>query len=186
MLTKPTKKEDLFPPIHSLEEHDWEKKLKQFLSSFDVPLPEPVTINEIETLENKLKKKLPKPLNEFLRKIGPLHLDIKFLNLDKILLFNDISITKNLNSNDQKYVSELIAFADHLGSGDFYGIDPEGNVCLVSHDPLAILGKGRSFFSMLEMMLIDLYTGYYGWPDKEIIILADQAKQEKIGYTCFR
>ena len=75
----------------------------------------------------------------------------------------------------------MIAVMDYLGTGDFVAWDRNsGNFVLVGHDPAGIRPWRPTFDDCIREQCIELAAGYYGWPDKEIEQLVENAKKSLV------
>ncbi|MEZ6048770.1 MAG: SMI1/KNR4 family protein [Planctomycetaceae bacterium] len=180
-INKPTTEADIYPPFEKIGDEGWDSKLRDFLTSFEVPLPQPVSAQEIDYRESALSLSLPAPIRTFLMEFGPVSFDyVEVLPIPQISKASELWFAEQLEANLDNYI--IVANAG--GTDDHFLIDLESGKCLLTrHYPAEIQPCLASFSDLIRIACVELYTGYYGWDDPELYEMCTNVMEKLFGYS---
>lgn len=178
-LERPRSIADLEPPFRHIGEVGWDERFRALLRQYDVPLPEPVSAAALESVEEGLGVRLDKAVREFLLSIGPVDFnELRLLSLPEIKSLEGVWFAEHLDPATRARLPGIIAILDYLGTGDFIGWErASGRFVLARHDPAGIFTWMPTFDDCVREQCIGLASGYYGWPDDDLIELVEDAKR---------
>lgn len=181
---KPRSKNDLLPPFERIGEPGWDARIREFLTSYDVPLPEPASAASLDACEQRLGVSLHPSHRLFLETIGPVAMDyVQFFPADEIRR-PDEWFVDSLPDEDRARLDSFVRVADAGGSDDVFTLHlPGGGVYLLSHYPASHTQCLETFDDLVRIATINIHTGYYGWPDKEIAEMAQELMEELFGFV---
>ncbi len=169
-LNKPKTEDDLLPPFAVVGEPGWAERLRVWLADFDFRFAEPSTEVEIAAAESRLGGvRLPEDWRAFLLAFGPLNLDgAQLSGPEQITRLDRIWFRSHLAERDQALLAHLLQVGE-CGSDNFVAFNTrDGWVCECSLDPGGLWDWCPSFSDFLRVQLIQLWSGYYGWPDESV------------------
>lgn len=123
------KKEDILIPFEKIGENDWEKKSKLIIESlaenWSNKLKEPISLEEIEKLENRLGTTLPNGLKMFYNTFGIADIGEELQNFEDIIWIKELWGDNNpygpeFTKEDNIVLPHLISFSDYLGNGNMF------------------------------------------------------------------
>lgn len=123
------KKKDVLIPFKKIGENNWEKKSKLIIESlaenWDNELKEPISLEEIEKLENRLGTTLPNGLKIFYNTFGIADIGEELQNFEDIIWIKELWGDDNpygpeFTKEDNIVLPHLISFSDYLGNGNMF------------------------------------------------------------------
>ncbi|HEX8465754.1 MAG TPA: hypothetical protein VF627_14150 [Abditibacterium sp.] len=179
MLQKPKSKFDLMPAFNRIGDADWDTKLRQILVDYEVPLPAPCSQVELADCEKRLGFALPYSFRLFLNTMGPVDFSgIRVLAPKEVKTAEGFWFASYFSEEDRNRLSGMLEVAEAV-SDNIYVVELQSSKCgLCSHDPPGFFEWLPSFDALIQVAVIDLSWGYYGWPDDEIEEMAEQLRAE--------
>jgi len=145
------KKEDIIIPFDKIGEDNWESKTQLIIQSiaenWDNELKEPISIEEIQELENRLGTTLPNSLKIFYQKFGLADIgeqlqDLKEIGWIKNIWAEQPQYEPDFTEEDKIYFPFLISFSDYLGNGNMFCFHSETKeIYYFDHDNMPYLTK---------------------------------------------
>lgn len=181
---KPRTVDELPLPFLNIGEPGWVNRTHDVLTSFGVPLPEPVRLEELAECERRLGLELPTSCRRFLLELGPLDIDeFRFLPPREILPMSGFYAADLFDPGSRRRLQELVSVAEYCGTDDPFAIDQRScEVCRVGHDPPGLSLTMPSFDVLVRCALLGLACGYYGFPDASVQSLVEQARFALTGH----
>ncbi|MDO5652341.1 MAG: SMI1/KNR4 family protein [Moraxella sp.] len=150
-MLKINKKEDVLTPFDKIGEDNWESKTKLIIQSiaenWNKELKEPISMEEIQELENRLGTTLPNSLKVFYQKFGLADIGEKLQDIEEIDWIKNIWAEEpqygpDFTEEDETYLPFLISFSDYLGNGNMFCFHSETKeVYYFDHDNPPYLTK---------------------------------------------
>jgi len=145
------KKEDIIIPFDKIGEDNWENKTQLIIQSiaenWNDELKEPISIEEIQELENRLGTTLPNSLKSFYQKFGLADIgeqlqDLKEIGWIKNIWAEQPQYGPDFTEQDKIYLPFLISFSDYLGNGNMFCFHSETKeIYYFDHDNKPYLTK---------------------------------------------
>lgn len=181
MLKKPESKKELIPPFRWIGEEGWEEKARQILLDYEVPLPKPATAEEIQQCEERLGIVLPEPFKLFHRTLGPVDFSsFLFFNVMDVEIATNVYFYDFLNGQDRAALPNMILIGEP--ADDYLVLDLQNGRCAgCYHDPPGFAHWLPSFHELIQCAFIYLCCGYYGWPDDQLELWAEELVFELYG-----
>ena len=146
------------------------------------PLPTPSSSEEIRALEARTGLPLQSSYGQFLTAIGPLDTNsFQFLPPSEVEPASTVWFAAAMRESDVELSKRMLRVAEY-GGEDPMVLDTEtGRCCLCSHDPVGFSDYLESFDDLVRLAFLFLPTGYYGWPDRAVDQLVEEAQLEMFG-----
>lgn len=145
------KKEDIIIPFDKIGEDNWESKthliIQSIAENWDDELKEPISIEEIQELENRLGTTLPNSLKIFYQKFGLADIgeqlqDLKEIGWIKNIWAEQPQYGPDFTEEAKIYFPFLISFSDYLGNGNMFCFHSETKeIYYFDHDNTPYLTK---------------------------------------------
>ncbi|WP_113652166.1 SMI1/KNR4 family protein [Pedobacter namyangjuensis] len=122
-------KEDIIIPFDKIGEDNWESKTQLIIQSiaenWNDELKEPISIEEIQELENLLGTTLPNSLKIFYQKFGLADIgeqlqDLKEIGWIKNIWAEQPQYGPDFTEEDKIHLPFLVSFSDYLGNGNMF------------------------------------------------------------------
>ncbi len=169
MVSKPASKAGMMPPFERIGERCWADKLRSFLTSYGVPLPDCATESELKDCERRIGTSLPPPIRQFLEMFGAVSFDYVTVFAPIDIRIPDEWFSETLPDETKSQLKEFIRVADAGGTGNVFVLHiPTGVIHFLSHDLLSNQRCLASFDDLIRIACISIHAGYYGWPDDDI------------------
>jgi len=123
------RKEDIIIPFDKIGEDNWESKTQLIIQSiaenWNDELKEPISIEELQELENRLGTTLPNSLKIFyqifgLPDIGEQLQDLKEIGWIKNIWAEQPQYGPDFTEEDKIHLPFLVSFSDYLGNGNMF------------------------------------------------------------------
>ena len=123
------KKEDIIIPFEKIGDNDWELKTKIIIESlaenWSNELESPISIEEINNLENRLGTTLPNGLKIFYNTFGIADIGEELQNFEDMMWLKDLwdendPYGQEFTKEDKISLPYLISFSDYLGNGNMF------------------------------------------------------------------
>lgn len=123
------KKEDIIIPFEKIGDNDWEVKTKIIIESlaenWSNELESPISIEEIDNLENRLGTTLPNGLKIFYNTFGIADIGEELQNSEDMMWLKDLwdendPYGQEFTKEDKISLPYLISFSDYLGNGNMF------------------------------------------------------------------
>ena len=123
------RKEDIIIPFEKIGEIGWEEKTKSIIESlaenWSKDLEKPISITEINKLENRIGTSLPDGLKIFYNTFGISDIGEELQNFDDIMWIKELWGEDNpygpeFTEEDNIPLQHLISFSDYLGNGNMF------------------------------------------------------------------
>jgi len=123
------KKKDIIIPFDKIGETNWETKTELIIQSiaenWNDELKDPILIDEIQKLENRLGTTLPDSLKTFYLKFGLADIGEQLQDLNEIGWIKDIwaenpEYGPDFTEADKLHLPFLVSFSDYLGNGNMF------------------------------------------------------------------
>ena len=181
MLKKPESKNELLPPFRWIGEEGWESKARQVLLNYEVPLPAPTTLEEIQDIEERFSITLPESFKLFHTTFGAVDFDhFSFFPLADLQSATDVYFLDFLDEDNKTALRKMVLIGEP--ADDYLALDIETGSCAgCYHDPPGLANWLPSFHELIQCAFILLCCGYYGWPDEELGLWAEELISELYG-----
>ena len=122
-------KSEIIVPFEKIGDDNWTEKTRIIISelaeNWNDELKEPISIETISELENKLKSELPKNLKLFYLNFGIAGIGEELQDFSEIGWIKDIwkdepQYGPDFTEEDKKHLPFLISFSDYLGNGNMF------------------------------------------------------------------
>lgn len=177
---KPISISDIALDFTTVGDEGWTNPIVGLLKSYGVPLPSPLSEDEINVIKDRCGGAIPDQYALFLRTLGPLNLDfVEFLRPAKVTTadktwFGDVATGMDLDALKQQ-----LAIIDLGGSGNFLSLNLQNNdIHYLCHDPIGMPVAFHSFDDLIKWAVSHVFVGEYGWPDEAIDKLVDQYQSQ--------
>ena len=124
------KKEDILIPFDRIGEQGWDVNVSAILLSISElwgagKLPDPIEMQQIIELENRLGTSLPQGLKLLYQTFGIANIGEELMSFSDMGLLNDIwkdvpQYGPEFTDEDKIYLPHLITFSDYLGNGNMF------------------------------------------------------------------
>jgi SMI1 / KNR4 family. len=172
------KKEDIIIPFDKIGDANWDTKteliIQSIVENYDDELKDPISIDEIQKLENRLGATLPDSLKTFYQKFGLADIGEQLQDLNEIGWIKDIwkdepEYAPDFTNSEKKHLPFLISFSDYLGNGNMFCFHSETKeIFYYDHDTKPYLTKMFDRVDdYLKGCLIFAQTDFYGDVDSE-------------------
>ncbi len=145
------KKEDIIIPFNKIGEENWEVKTKLIIDSFaeiwENDPKEPISADDIEKLEQRLKTTLPEALKCFYKTFGLADIGEQLQDFQDMEWIKDIwadapQYGPDFTEEDKKILPYLVSFSDYLGNGNMFCFHSETKeIFYFDHDTKPYLTK---------------------------------------------
>ncbi|KAF2341154.1 SMI1/KNR4 family protein [Flavobacterium tistrianum] len=128
-MTDINQKSDIIIPFEKIGDIGWDEKSKLIIESlaenWSNELKSPISIEEIENLEKRLKTTLPSGLKTFYNTLGIADIGEELQSFEDIMWIKDIWEEDNpygpeFSKEDKILLPHLITFSDYLGNGNMF------------------------------------------------------------------
>ena len=172
------KKEDIIIPFDKIGDANWDTKteliIQSIVENYDDELKDPISIDEIQKLENRLGATLPDSLKTFYQKFGLADIGEQLQDLNEIGWIKDIwkdepEYAPDFTNSEKKHLPFLISFSDYLGNGNMFCFHSETKeIFYYDHETKPYLTKMFDRVDdYLKGCLIFAQTDFYGDVDSE-------------------
>src|SRR5262249_54638934 len=125
LMEKPTRTEDLIPKFRVIGEPGWDDEVRKILTDYEVPIPEPLTEDELARRETELGFRLNEELRLFLKTFGAVNFEglPNLFSLEQIgTLEDNIWFRDCLNEEQLLRLKGIIGVGNCL-SDDVFGLE---------------------------------------------------------------
>ncbi|WP_281323557.1 SMI1/KNR4 family protein [Flavobacterium aestivum] len=172
------KKEDIIIPFDKIGDANWEIKTELIIHSiaenWNDELKEPISIDEIQKLENRLKTTLPDSLKTFYQKFGLANIGEQLQDLNEIGWIKNIwaknpEYGPDFTEVDNMHLPFLVSFSDYLGNGNMFCFHSDTKeIFYYDHDNKPYLTKMvDTFDDYLKGCLIFAQSDLFGEAEQE-------------------
>jgi hypothetical protein len=172
------KKEDIIIPFDKIGDDNWEVTtgliIQSIADNWNDELKEPIPIEEIEKLENRLGTSLPNSLKTFYQKFGLAKIGEQLQDLNEIDWIKNIWAEQpqygpDFTGEDKIHLPFLVSFSDYLGNGNMFCFHSETKeIYYYDHDNRPYLTKMfDTVDEYLKGCLIFVQSDLFGEADQE-------------------
>jgi hypothetical protein len=172
------KKEDIIIPFDKIGDDNWEVTtgliIQSIAENWNDELKEPIPIEEIEKLENRLGTSLPNSLKTFYQKFGLAKIGEQLQDLNEIDWIKNIWAEQpqygpDFTVEDKIHLPFLVSFSDYLGNGNMFCFHSETKeIYYYDHDNRPYLTKMfNTVDEYLKGCLIFVQSDLFGEADQE-------------------
>ncbi|MET4142999.1 SMI1/KNR4 family protein [Pedobacter sp. UYP1] len=144
-------KKDIIIPFGKIGDNDWKNNTGQIIDAFadtwEEELKDPISADEIRTLETRLGTTLPAGISLFYQTFGLANIGEELQELDQMGWMKDIWANNPQNgpdftSEDKEILPYLITFSNYIGNGNMFCFHSETKeIYLFDHDSGSYITK---------------------------------------------
>lgn len=144
-------KKDIIIPFGKIGDNDWKNNTGQIIDAFadtwEEELKDPISADEIITLETRLGTTLPEGISLFYQTFGLANIGEELQELDQIGWMKDIWANNPQNgpdftSKDNEVLPYLVTFSNYIGNGNMFCFHSETKeIYLFDHDSGSYITK---------------------------------------------